>query len=81
MLRFIGDGSQWFNGVPARDLTAEEAAQYPVAELVASGLYVVDGETTTSAPESGAIDLRDGVSESEASLAGKALARKRKETS
>jgi hypothetical protein len=36
-LRWIGGDGQWLPGVPARDLTDDEAGEYPQA--AASGLY------------------------------------------
>lgn len=42
-LKYVGDG--FLAGVPARDLTDEEAAQYGGEKaLVASGLYVPAGK-------------------------------------
>ena len=38
MYKYIGDGAALI-GVPARDLTDEEAKQYGERELVKSGLY------------------------------------------
>ena len=38
-LRYVGGG--FFAGVPARDLTAEEADKFGRAMLLRSGLYVV----------------------------------------
>ena len=37
-LRYVGGG--FYHGVPARDLTAEEADRYGRAQLIRSGLYV-----------------------------------------
>lgn len=37
-LEYIGGGA-WLPGVPARDLTADEAAQFDRQELIKSGLY------------------------------------------
>ena len=37
-LRYVGDG-RWIRGVPARDLTADEAARFDTDALMASGLY------------------------------------------
>lgn len=37
-LKYIGGG--FFQGVPARDLTDEEAQRYGRAQLLRSGLYV-----------------------------------------
>ncbi len=39
-LRYVGGG--FFAGVPARDLTAEEADKFGRAMLLRSGLYVAD---------------------------------------
>lgn len=72
-------------GVPARDLSDEEVERYGgEAMLVATGLYI---RMTFAPPPKkivvtrGAIDLRDGVSDDEARLAGQALsARKEKRT-
>lgn len=38
MLKYVGNG--WIHGVPARDLTDEEAKFYGVKQLIDSGLYV-----------------------------------------
>lgn len=38
MLKFIGDG--WIHGVPARDLSDEEAKFYGKKQLLESGLYI-----------------------------------------
>lgn len=40
-LTYVGGG--FFAGVPARDLTEEEAKQYGRAQLLRSGLYVEAG--------------------------------------
>ena len=37
MLRY--KGGAWLPGVPSRDLTDEEAAQFDIPELICSGLY------------------------------------------
>jgi len=37
-LRYVGDG-RWIRGIPARDLTAGEAAAFDTDALLASGLY------------------------------------------
>lgn len=39
MLRYIG--GSFLPGVPARDLTDEEAERYGVARLIDSGLYIL----------------------------------------
>lgn len=49
MLRYVGDGA-FLPGVPARDLTDDEAARYSARYgdekwLVESGLYIHQGET------------------------------------
>jgi hypothetical protein len=82
MLKYIGNGSfiPDLNGepVPARDLTDAEVAHFGEMVLLASGLYtreLTSGATTGSS--AGTIDLRDGVNEQEATLAGKALAARR----
>lgn len=38
MLRYVGPG--FIPGVPARDLSDEEAAQFAIPQLLASGLYI-----------------------------------------
>ena len=41
-IRYLGDGSQFFSGIPNRDMTAEEWLEIPEvlrAEAIASGLY------------------------------------------
>jgi len=46
MLKYVGGG--WLSGVPARDLTDEEAERYGGAgELVKSGLYVLSKKRKT----------------------------------
>lgn len=37
-LRYVGDG-RWIRGVPARDLSPEEAVRFDQDALLASGLY------------------------------------------
>jgi len=42
MVNYLGDGSAWINGIPARDLTAEDWAELTEAQkahALASGLY------------------------------------------
>ena len=42
MVNFLGDGSQWINGIPARNLTADEWAELTEAQraqAIESGLY------------------------------------------
>ncbi len=46
-LRYVGGG--YFHGVPARDLTEEEAEQYGRAKLLRSLLYVEDEPETEPA--------------------------------
>ncbi len=79
MLIYTGGG---FGGslpnIPARDLTDDEAQRLGGADqLVATGLYSRPGVTQPAsnpkAKMSGAIDLRDGVSVDEKTLAGKTL--------
>jgi len=69
--------------IPARDLTVQEIKQYGGADqLVASGLYARIGDApapTEPEIEQGVIDLRDGVNDDEATLAGKTLAAKKKQ--
>jgi len=38
MYKFTGNG--WIHGVPARDLTDEEAKFYGIKQLLESGLYI-----------------------------------------
>lgn len=38
MYKFTGNG--WIHGVPARDLSDEEAKKYGIKQLVDSGLYI-----------------------------------------
>jgi hypothetical protein len=47
-LKYIGGG--FIAGVPARDLSAEEAAQYGEKELLASGLYVREDDHPAEKP-------------------------------
>ena len=77
MLKYIGAGA-FLQGVPARDLTEDEAAAHDRAALLASRLYVegVRGDEAAlavPAETSGEIVLSDGVSDAEATLASKAL--------
>mgnify|MGYP000237460349 FL=1 len=42
MVNYLGDGSQWINGIPARNLTADEWAELSnaqQAQALESGLY------------------------------------------
>lgn len=42
MVNYLGDGSAWIDGIPARDLTAEDWAELTEAQkahALASGLY------------------------------------------
>ncbi|GIK42447.1 MAG: hypothetical protein BroJett011_62800 [Chloroflexota bacterium] len=43
MLKYIGQGA-FLPGVPARDLSAEEAKEYGEARLLKSGLYKKVGD-------------------------------------
>ena len=86
MLRYLGEGN-FIIGVPARDLTPVEAAQYGgVDALAATGLYVQDNQPgepiqpIEDATLGGVIELSDGVDDSEAKLAGRALRRRRSKT-
>jgi hypothetical protein len=84
ILRYVGEGD-FLIGVPARDLTADEAVEYGgVERLVASGLYSVDDHADQDPIEpieevllSQVINLADGVDETEASFAGKTLQKRR----
>ncbi len=72
-------------GIPARDLSDEEVQRHGgEAMLLATGLYTRAGATLQpKKPQTthGQIDLRDGVSDDEARLAGQTLAaRKEKGT-
>ena len=49
MYKYIGDG--WIHGVPARDLTDEEAKFYGVKQLIDSGLYIKVKEKLNSQSE------------------------------
>jgi len=53
-LHYIGDGSALDN-VPARDLSADEAAQYDAAALITSGLY--EAAPTDDAPQNAAKEV------------------------
>ena len=44
MLKYIGNG--WIHGVPARDLTDEEAKKHGKKRLLASGLYIEEKPTS-----------------------------------
>lgn len=88
MLKYVGGGA-FFQGVPTRDLTDDDVAEVDQAALVASGLYAevsfdVSAETDSTSPlvplpeEKGDIDLSDGVNDTEAALAGKALRARKK---
>lgn len=42
MVNYLGDGNAWIDGIPARDLTADEWAELTEAQkahALASGLY------------------------------------------
>ena len=56
-LTWIGDGSRFIPGVPARDLTADEVANRP--ELIASGLYIEAASATPTADESPSADGKE----------------------
>ena len=38
MYKYAGNG--WIHGVPARDLSDEEAKKYGIIQLIDSGLYI-----------------------------------------
>ncbi len=38
MYKYVGNG--WIHGVPARDLSDEEAKKYGIKQLIDSGLYI-----------------------------------------
>lgn len=38
-LRWVGDGTRFIPGVPARDLSSDEAGHFTARVLIASGLY------------------------------------------
>lgn len=84
MLKYTGGGFGGFlNGIPARDLAAEEVARLGgEAVLVATGLYVSPGSSPSKeaipVPEPGSINLSDGVSDTEASLASRTLNERKK---
>lgn len=51
--RYIGNGSDFYQGIPARDLTPEEWADiYPAIQevVLAAGLYSTDPAPTDQAP-------------------------------
>jgi len=53
MVNYLGDGSQWIDGIPARDLTADEWAELTEAQqahAIASGLYT-QAPTVVAQPE------------------------------
>lgn len=85
-LKYTGGGYGGFlPNIPARDLTEAEVKQYGgEAALVATGLYAKPGVSANPPakpppPQSGAIDISDGVTDAEASLAGRALNSRKKE--
>lgn len=43
-LKYIGKGSGSIPGVPARDLTYEEARKFDLTHLLASGLYIYNSD-------------------------------------
>lgn len=54
MVNFLGDGSQWINGIPARDLTEDEWAELSEAQQAharASGLYAIAPTVEATQPE------------------------------
>jgi hypothetical protein len=53
-LKYIGDGTA-IPGVPARYLTAEEAAEHGRARLLMSGLYVLAKKAYTPKPTKSAL--------------------------
>ena len=57
-LTWIGDGSRFIPGVPARDLTADEVAHLR-PELIASGLYIEAASATPTADESPSADGKE----------------------
>ena len=54
-LKYVGKDKGTLNGVPARDLTYEEAKQFDLTHLLASGLYVYNAEAAV--PEEYKADL------------------------
>jgi len=46
MLKYVGNG--WIHGVPARDLSDEEAKKHGKKRLLESGLYIEIKEAKTS---------------------------------
>jgi hypothetical protein len=85
ILRYIGNPGQFIVGVPARDMLEDEAGQHGGVEaLLASRLYIKDnapGEPIVPIEEAtltGVINLADGVDDSEAELAGRALQKRRR---
>ena len=53
-LRWVGDESRFIPGVPARDLSADEAAHFSARVLIASGLY-----TEAASARPAALDTAD----------------------
>ena len=80
---FVGEGLG-IPGLPHRITTTTIAGApelvEPLAQAIAAGVYVPEGQAPEPAPEppaAGEIDLADGVDQDEASLAGQALRRRR----
>jgi hypothetical protein len=51
-LLYVGDGA-WIRGIPARDLSADEAARLDSSALIRSGLYT-EAASATAADEQSA---------------------------
>lgn len=56
-LTWVGGEGQFLPGIPARDLTADEAERYDAARLLASGLY--SEQTSKRKPPPGAEFMPD----------------------
>ena len=50
-LRYVGDG-RWIRGIPARDLSADEAAGLDSSALIRSGLYTKAASATAADEQS-----------------------------
>ncbi len=81
LYKYVGDGA----GVPGLpyEITDAEAARTGVKELLSAailnGNYAPAGMSAPTQDTTGSISLADGVDDAEATLAGKALAKRKKE--
>ncbi len=81
-IQYLGDGTNYVEGVPARNLTRDEwnaLREERRAYALATGLYVDPlGDVETPKPDVVTIDLRDGADDDEANVAARTLNARRK---